>query len=243
MYETPRRLCFFFFHIRHYSCRTPWELQLSFLRQTSRTARVGSRGSGPLYSRVEAERHPREKQKLVIRGEIPARWPAIWEDRGMYAACERRQVESQVCLHQQLTSRQVWLLSEPSLNFWQLVWYEMLPLPNPHPSRTLVMLHKAASFWRRLCSSWVCDREMLVRWGWLLDLHSSNSISSCQESHWALMCFLLFNRVPWSSNHHEQIALILWFYFFIVEGKVLIIQPWPDQVCLYKKNWQCIYFI
>lgn len=67
------------------------------------------------------------------------------EETAKRLQCARRQVEPPFCLHQLLTSR--WSLT-PLWTFfelpWQLLWYETLSLP---PSRTFVMLHKAARFW------------------------------------------------------------------------------------------------
>lgn len=66
------------------------ELQLSFLlnKYIFQTARVGYIGGGLLYFIEAGKRHSKQKQKLVIRGEIPAIWPAIRGDREMSAVYE-----------------------------------------------------------------------------------------------------------------------------------------------------------
>lgn len=60
----------------------------SWTNTSSWTARVGCLGGGPLYFIEAVERYLKEKQKLVIRGEIPAIWPAILGDREMSAVYE-----------------------------------------------------------------------------------------------------------------------------------------------------------
>ncbi len=167
-------------------------------RNTSPWTPRGCLCGGLLYFIEAVERHPEEKQKLVIRGEIPAIWPAIRGDREMSAVCETLGRVSVLFA----PTAHVKVKSDSSLNpLWTsltacVIWNAPLPLSqnfcHASPKRQdsdgdLVLRYVTERSWDLLVRC--------LRYGWLSSLDSAGSVSSSQESHWALVWFLLWKRV------------------------------------------------
>lgn len=103
--------------------------------------------------------------------------------------------------------------SDSSLNpLWTsltacVIWNAPLP---PNPELLSCFTTRPASdgdlvpLWNVTERRW----DLLVRclkYSWLFSLDSASSVSSSQESHWAMMWFLVLRRVWWASNHHMSI--------------------------------------
>lgn len=185
-------------------CGTGYELQPSFLLNKLVSLNCQRWQAKAAAHYFILKQWKRRKNKNLSEGRFQ-RYDLPFEKTRRCLLHVRRKVESQVCLHQKLPSYQVWLLSEPSLNFWQLVWYEMLP--SPHPELLSCFTKRPTSDGdlvplRYLTKRWWDLLVRLLSFGWLSSLDSASLVSSSQKAHRALMCLLLLKGIQKASKHH-----------------------------------------
>lgn len=196
----------YFLKIHYLSCCTHCNCLFSETNTSSWSASAGCLGL--LYFTEAVERHPKEKQKLVIGGEIPAIWPAIRGDRETAAACETSGRVSGLFA----PTAHVKVKSDSSLNpLWTsltacVIW-------NAPPPQSFLRPELWSCFTKRTTSDgdlvpfrYVTERwwDLLVRCvrcGWLSALDSARN----HTGHWCGSCYLEgFHGCPcMSSDNHN----------------------------------------